>query len=899
MTTPSESPSDPNTPKPKVRPVAPGQKSVSEREGYVPDAAQPSQSHVTRPVIPPAPASPGPSSSLRKPKAEPEPVMPAVRPAPAAPSSTRTAAKEKARAARKQRARAMSRASRLFLTFALLFFIGFFAVVAIGMGGYIVIAAQVPDVGALREKQSTFASTRIYDAEGGLLLELTDPNNPTAGIRQRVGINEISPFLRQATIATEDPNFYRYSVGFDPIAIVRVLYYAWEERDFVSGGSTITQQVARNLLLTPEERSQRTLSRKLREIVLANEISRRYSRDEILEIYLNELNYANLAYGAEAASRTYFGKRAKELTLAEASFIAGIPQSPVLWDPVANKTNTLRRQAEVLRLMSKAGFIPEGDIEAAQAAMRAREFQAPKLNVPNIAPHFFYYVREQLDREFGAKGLYGEGFKVYTSLNPIVQRIAEQAVREQLARLKDKNVSNAAVVVLRPQTGEILAMVGSADFNDPSIDGQVNVAISSQQPGSSIKPFTYLAALEKGWTPATLFWDVPKTYTNQYGQQFKPRNYDGKFHGPMLMREALARSMNIPAVDALEFVTVPEFITMTNRVGIKFPPNPQYGLAITLGGAESTLLNLSGAYAVLANNGVYMKPTAITRVETLDGKLVRDYTKTQGEQVVKPEHAYLITHMLSDNAARAISFGRNNVLNLPFPAAAKTGTTNDFRDNLTVGYTPDFVTGVWVGNNDNSEMEGVTGLTGAAPIWRDVMLGILKDQPAREFVRPAGVVELEVCAEGGRAPSSNCTKRVKEVFKSDQLPLPADENVERAVAAKDPKLAAAPAPAVGPAQAQEIAITQPANGAAYGRGLLSIRGTVNPAGFNEYQVEYGDGDNPGEWKWISGPHRSPVIDDQLTQWGIENLPPGRYTIRVTVSTSSGTQVGYSRFDVAP
>ncbi|MCX6019236.1 MAG: transglycosylase domain-containing protein [Chloroflexi bacterium] len=788
-------------------------------------------------------------------------------------------------------------AARAFLAFALVVFGGFFALLAVGAGAWIVISSQVPDVSTLRERQSNFASTRIYDAHGALLLELTDPDNPAAGIRQRVRLDEISPFVRQATLATEDPNFYRYQVGFDPIAIVRLLYYAWQEREFVSGGSTITQQVARNLLLDPEERTQRTLSRKIREIVLANEIARRYSRDEILEIYLNEIFYSNQAYGIEAAARTYFGKRAKDLTLAEASLLAGIPQSPVLWDPVAHKDNALRRQADVLRLMAQAGFITQDQIAPAQRDMQAREFHAPQLNVPPVAPHFLYYVRTQLDREYGAQGLFRAGLNVYTSLDLDAQRAAEDAVRTRLAELQDKNVTNASVVVLRPDTGEIVAMVGSAGFDNTAIDGQVNVAITAQQPGSSIKPFTYLAALERGATPATLFWDVPKKYRDAWGNEYEPRNYDGKFHGAMLMRDVLARSMNIPAVEALDFVGVPAFLEITSRVGVNFPPNPQYGLAITLGGAECTLLDLTRAYAVLADGGRRREPTAITRVETLDGQLVRDYRQTPAAQVVRPEHAYLITHMLADNAARAPSFGVNNPLKLPFPAAAKTGTTNDYRDNLTVGYSTQYVVGVWVGNTDNSAMRNVSGISGAAPIWRDVMLALHASAPPPDFTRPAGVVEAEVCALGGRLPSPACPQKRREVFAADQPPLPVDERVERAAAAGDPALAEAPLPPTAAPQLLDMAITQPANGASVARGLLSVRGTVNPAGFQSYQVEYGVGDNPGDWLWISGPHLSPVVDDQLTQWSLDSLAPGRYTLRVTAFTASGQVVAYARFDV--
>jgi penicillin-binding protein 1C len=871
-------------------------KSVTSREGYVgADApAQPASSTTGEPARDSAARWDGqpPPPTIHAPMTPREAARPAVAKVahPARPG----------RGARSRR-KPPSRAARIFLSFAVLVFVGFFAAIAVGIGAYIVIASQVPDVAALESKQSAFASTRVYDAEGGLLLELTDPNDPAAGMRQRVDVSQISPYLKLATIATEDPRFYKYNeyVGFDPVAIARVLYDAFQDREITSGGSTITQQVARNLLLSPEERVSRSPMRKIREIILANEITRRYPRDQILGIYLNEINYANLAYGAEAASRAYFNKSAQDLTLGEASLLAGIPQSPVLWDPVANKENALKRQAVVLRLMAEAGFVKDSEIAAAQAEMRAYTFRKPRINVPSLAPHFFYYVREQLAREYGDKGLFRRGLKVYTSLNPIVQRVAEDAVRAQLEKLKDKNVTNAAVVVLNPRTGEILAMVGSADFYNDAINGQVNIAISPQQPGSSVKPFTFLAALEKGQSPSTVYWDVPRTYTNQYGQTFTPRNYDGKFHGPMPMREALARSMNIPAVDALEFVGLERFLELTNKVGVKFPPNPQYGLALTLGGGDSTLLNLTEAYAVLANNGVHRQPTAITRVESLDGELIRDYTQTPGEQVVKPEHAYLITHMLSDNGARARTFGRNNVLNLPFPAAAKTGTTNDFRDNLTMGYAPGLVVGVWVGNADNSEMRGVSGITGAAPIWRDVMLGVLGAQPAQPFARPPGIVEAEVCADGGRLPSPTCRARVTELFKSDQPPLPPDESLERAVAAGDPRLVQAPQAQASAPQTVDIQISQPAEGAQFTPGLLSIQGTVNPPGFRDYVVEYGEGDNPGEWRWISGPHQSPVVQNQLTQWGLESLAPGRYTLRVTVQTSAGAIVGYSRFDVLP
>jgi penicillin-binding protein 1C len=808
-------------------------------------------------------------------------------------------------APKKRRSRGSgSLVARVFFGFAIAVFLLFFIGVIGGAAAYIALSADIPDPNQLEARQSTFASTKVYDSKGNLIVELTDPTNPVAGRRTYVPLSQISPWLIKATLATEDPNFYRYSVGFDPIAIIRAVYYAFlEGGNTPSGGSTITQQVARNLLLSPEERTSRSPLRKIREIILANELARnpKYGRDKILEIYLNEINYANLAYGIEAAAQTYFNKPAKDLNLAEASMLAGIPQSPVLWDPVANKDNTLRRQRTVLGLMQEQGHITADQIFAAQQEIKDKTFTAPPANYSTIAPHFMQYVQQQLDAEYGANGLYRDGLRVYTTLDQDVQKIAEAAIKEQIAKLADKNVTNGAAVVMDPRTGQIKAMAGSADFNNEAIDGQVNVALAYRQPGSSVKPFTYLAAMERGWTPATLFWDKPITFTNEYGQVYAPRNYDGKFHGPMLMREALGRSMNTTAVETLNFVGVPAFLELAQRVGLNFPPNPQYGLAITLGGAEARLLDLTDAYATLANGGVRLPPTAITRVERADGTLLRDYAQTQGagQQVVRPEHAWLITSILSDNAARAKSFGPNSVLKLTRPAAVKTGTTNDFRDNLTVGYTPDLVTGVWVGNSDNSEMEGVSGVTGAAPIWAQIMKQASSNLPVKEFAPPQGVVAAEICELGGHAPSPNCPAKRIEYFKADQLPLPADENLEKAVAAGDPNLAAAPQAPISNPQSPDILITEPSLIGLTPRGQLRIRGTVNPPGFQQYVVEYGDGENPGEWKWVSGPHLSPVVNDQLTTWGIEGLPSGRYTLRVTVNTASGQLVGYAQFDVGP
>lgn len=870
---------DKNTPRPP-----------SEREGYVPGA---------RPAPRPAQAQARPTPA-QKPS-----------PQPAAPPPNRPKLPWKFKTSRQKLA-------STFFILAIIFVVLFFAAAAIGTVAYVSIAQELPDTAKLEANESQFASTRIFDRNGELIVELVDPTTPNAGRRTYVKLSEMSEWVKTATIGTEDPNFYRYRVGFDPIALVRAVYYLFTEGEVVSGGSTITQQVARNLLLDPTDRS---FTRKLKEIILSNELVSRYSHDKILEIYLNEINYGNLAYGIEAAAQTYFNKPAKELTLAEASMLVGLPQAPYYWDPVQHPDRALKRQDTVLSLMTEKGFITQTQADGARAEAKKFAFTPKPVNVSSVAPHFLNYVREQLNTEFGTQGLYRDGLRVYTTLDRKIQAAAEKAVKDQMAALKGKNVNNAAVVVLDTHTGEILAMVGSADYASDAIKGQFNVALALRQPGSSVKPFTYLAELEKGGTVSNVYWDVPKTFVNQYGQSYTPTNYDGKFHGAVLMRNALANSYNVPAVLALDDVTVPTFLATAAKLGVNFPANPQYGLAITLGGAEAKLIEMTGAYGVFASGGYRAAPTSISKVTRANGEIVREYVKNgqvatpaaqparapalegaqsapaapaPSGQVIAPEHAYLITSMLSDNAARTPAFGPNSALRTAYPSAVKTGTTNDYRDNLTIGYTPDVVVGVWAGNTDNSAMKDVSGVTGAAPIWRQVMDFVQQGKPAKPFPRPAGIVEQEICIDGGHAPSGNCPadRRKVEVFKADQPAAPPDERLEAAARAGDPRLLENS----GPISSPEITISQPAG--AVGRGMMQIRGTVNPPRFERYVVEYGSGDNPGEWKWISGPHLSGVVDGQLTEWTPPgDLPPGRYTIRVTARANGTDVFGYARFDL--
>jgi 1A family penicillin-binding protein len=640
-------------------------------------------------------------------------------------------------------------------------------------------------------------STKIYDRNGGLLFEMFDQNSADAGRRTIVPPERLPLVLKQATIATEDPTFYS-NEGVDPYAVLRAIYYDVRYQRTISGGSTITQQLVKKTLLSPEQ----TITRKIREAILAVEITRRYPKEQILAFYLNTIPYGNLSYGIQAASQSYFKKDVDKLDLAEASLLAGLPQAPALYDPCQDPDAALGRQRVVLDLMQKQSFIDSTQAEAATQEMdqvlHSDDF-SKRCTAPTRlgAPHFVTYVRQLLEQQYGTEVVYNGGLQVYTTLDPTMQKIAEEEIAKQVAALKKNNVTDGALVATDPKTGQILAMVGSADFYDKTIDGQVNVATSLRQPGSSIKPINYVAAFEKGWTPATLIWDVPSEFPpsgdpNDTREPYRPVNYDGNFHGPVTVRTALSNSLNIPAVKTLNFVriyddpTTPQkdgMIAMAERLGITSFTRPDYGLSLTLGGGDVSLLELTSAYSVFANGGKRVPPVAILKIVDFQGKVVYEYQPPQPEQVIRPEHAFLISSILSDNDARAMMFGRNSLLNLPFQVAAKTGTTNDFRDNWTLGYTPDLVTGVWVGNADYTPMVNTTGLTGAAPIWSAFMqyaVPIVSGGTPTSFAIPPGITEKAICAISGTEPSQWCRGGQRnEFFVSDQPPLPASQDLLR------------------------------------------------------------------------------------------------------------------------
>lgn len=818
--------------------------------------------------------------------------------------------------------------------------VGLFLLGLLGlMIGYIVLAAQLPPVDELRARQPDFASSQILARDGTLLYEIADPS---AGRRTYVRIDQIDPDLTAATVATEDRNFYAHS-GFDPYAIARAIYYATQEREVVSGASTITQQVARNILLTPEEREGEKYSRKIKEIILAEELTRRYSKDEILEIYLNNNNYGNLAYGVDAAARTYFGASAANLTLGQASFLAGLPQLPAVYDPFHGGLDaTLKRHKTVLSLMVEAEFITQTESDAAAAEMEAYQFSQRIVDrIP--APHFVFYVRQQVEATLGPQALYrGTGLRIHTTLDPRLQRIAEEEVRNGVNSLAANQVTNGALIALEPATGHILAMVGSVDFYNEEIGGQVNVTTRCRQPGSAIKPLTYLGALEKGWNPSTIIWDVPVVYTDTAGNVYRPINYTGRFYGPTSMRVALANSLNIPAVKALEFVTVDGLLDVAERLGATslvspqlecpdypFETRPYYGLALTLGGGEMKPLELTAAYATFANAGLAMEPTPIMWIDDANGQTLVDNRAREGKQVVASQLAYLITNILSDARARCMVFSCPNTLELAGrPVAAKTGTTNDYRDSWTVGYTPDLAVGVWLGNNDNTEMDRVAGSAGAGPIWNAMMTRALEGTPVRDFPQPQGIITREVCAFSGVQPSSACTDRRIEFFAQDNPPLGPEKDwlqmiqIDRASGLRanefcrlnvtekvmlvldsvtDPggrkwlqEWAAASGYEIAPSgfcttgdTPPEVMLTAPMNGSEV-TGVVDVFGTVALADFSHYEVQYGLSNSPQAWAPITEPVGAEARNARLAVWDTRGLPSDVYTVRVIAFNRFGT-----------
>ena len=645
------------------------------------------------------------------------------------------------------------------------------------------LAVDLPALDRLTENL-TVPSTRLLARDGRLLYEIADP----AGVHHTtVPLADIPLALQQATIATEDASFYS-NPGVDVVGIVRAFWINLTGGEVLAGGSTLTQQVARNMLLDPQERAERTLTRKLRESMLAWRLARAYTKDEILALYLNQTYYGHLAYGVEAAAQTFFGKSAADLDLAESALLAGLPQAPSLYDPLLYPEAAQERQGVVLDLMVKQGYVTE---EAARLA-RAETLQWSAAAFPIEAPHFVFYVWNLLERRYGPEVLYS-GLTVWTTLDLDLTRAAQDIAQRRLADLAGgagglpHNATDAALVALDPRTGQIMAMLGSPDYFNAEIAGAVNLALAPRQPGSAIKPLTYAAAFSPEycsgaapgtcpWTPATMLLDVRTAFVTKEGFSYVPQNYDRAYHGPVSAREALAGSLNLPAVLTLDHIGVPTLLGLAGRMGLTTLTDPErYDLSLTLGGGEVRLLDLTAAFGVFANQGQSVEPAAILRVERADGAVLDQWRKPAAVRLLDERVAFLISDILADNNARAPTFGFNSVLQIGRPAAVKTGTTTDYRDNWTVGYTPDLVVGVWVGNANNSAMVNLSGVAGAGPIWHDFMRAALSGKPETPFTAPAGLVRAEVCVPSGRLPTPICPRTRTEWFLDGTVPTQPDE----------------------------------------------------------------------------------------------------------------------------
>lgn len=798
-------------------------------------------------------------------------------------------------------------------------------------------------------------SVRFFDSTGSLLYQMNDPN---LGARLQVQLKDISPYLIHAVIATENERFYT-DPGFDIIAIMRAVLQNVAAGGITSGASTITQQLARARVLDPGAATDTSTGRKLDEVIVSSEIARRYTKSQILEYYLNTVYFGNLAYGIEAASQTYFNKSAKDLNLAEASFLAGMIQAPALYDPVTNALGAINRAKIVRDLMLQLGCIQmehepynttsycvaAKDVQLAVVQIAQVEAQMSTFT-PAVArikyPHLVFYARQQLEKLFGQSSLYTSGFNVYLTVDPRVQDAAEAAVKSGVASLAAQRATNGAALVIRPTDGAVLAMVGSVDFYNTQIQGQVNVTLAARQPGSALKPFIYLASFErdpegKYWTPATSIFDVQSCFG--LNNSYCPRNFDGRFHGPVSVRTALGNSYNVPAVKAYQYVGVERFKQVAERFGISFPLTSldQAGLAGALGAAEVTMIDLAYAYAALANNGQIVDPYVIARVTRKEGDqeaVIYQAQPPAPRQVGEPGITYLITSILADNGARTAAFGANSALVLRngHLAAAKTGTSNDNRDSWTFGYTPDVVTAVWVGNSDGTPMGNVAGSTGAAPIWNQIMTAALANVAPKQFNAPSTVSAVTVCADFGTQDYTECKERRSEVIFGPNPPpaqqemfteyvidtfsglranafcpdfqekrkylnitdqfavqwLNNDANGQAWAKARGITLPLGSAPQAECQAGQQnpvINVTSPQPGQQVSR-LLEITGIVQMPGLNRYQIELGIGQAPETFSIVDGPF-GVQGSGFLGRWETNRVPDGVYTIKVWAVDSQG------------
>ena len=625
-----------------------------------------------------------------------------------------------------------------------------FAVVASVLVGY----ARFAPLPA-PEAMAVVPGTVVIDARGVVLAR-----DAADGIRIPVALDAIAPRMLQATISAEDRRFLIHP-GVDPVAVARALLH---QADQQSGASTITQQLARRLYLAGDRGP--ILARKAREALIAFQLEANRSKREILALYLNDVYYGRGAYGVEAAARVYFGISAANLDLAHAAYLAGLPQRPSGLDPSGGAAPARARQAYVLARMAEDGWISRTEAKAAAGYAIDVRPDAPQA----IAAAFVSYARAELARvrpDLASR----DGLTIETTLDAGLQTEVERLMRLRLAALNDRNVTDGALVAIEPATGRIIAMVGSATDGDPAHGGDINMALSPRQPGSALKPLLYAAAFERGFTPATALLDVATTFPTAEGP-YAPLDFDRSFRGMVSLRVALGSSLNVPAVRTLDAVGVDALLEVARRFGLSTLTDAErYGLALALGGGEVRLIDLTNAYAALGAGGTFRAAFAVTRVRDAAGRVLYERAPANALTVLSPQHAYLLADILSDADARIPGFGEVTPLELPFPAAAKSGTSTGFRDNWTLGFTPDVAIGVWVGNADGSPMSDVSGVDGASPIWHDAMMAAALARPMSWFARPPGIVEATVCAPTGLLPGPDCPSPVRELFVAGTEPV--------------------------------------------------------------------------------------------------------------------------------
>jgi len=665
----------------------------------------------------------------------------------------------------------------------------FLLIILLGIGGLIYLLKDLPSPKNLTSTDNYNVSTQIFDRNGILLYEIYADENRTP-----VSLSDLPDYVGHAAIAIEDRRFYNH-FGFDLIGISRALVTNIRGGEITEGGSTITQQLVKNALLTREK----TIKRKVKEALLSVMTEVLYTKEEILEMYLNYISYGGTAVGIESAAKQYFDKHAKDLTLPEAALLAGLPQAPSRYSPFASDgTGSKQRQKEVLNRMAEDGYISE--LEAADAGSHTLEYALSQTDIK--APHFVFYVRDLLYEKYGDELVEKGGLRVITTLDLELHQAAQASLSAEISTLERYKVGNGAAMVVKPNTGEILSMIGSTDYFDTENDGQVNVSIAERQPGSSIKPILYATAFQnKILNPGTILLDIPTCFELPGQPQYCPKNYDGSFKGPVSVRNALGNSLNIPAVKVVKAIGVEQFMEQAKKMGITTWHDPsKYGLSIGLGGAEVKMIDMAQTFGVVANGGVKVPLTSILEITNFRGEELESLdiekrkedlaylTEFDGEEsendlvrVMDKGPAYLTAHIMQDNQARTAAFGSNSELVIPNQVVSvKTGTTNNVKDNWTVGFTPEFLTITWVGNNDNTPMNQylVSGVTGAAPIWNDIMSFVLQGQEPIWQEKPEDVKSAGVCANG--FPPDNeliCPIRYTDLFW--EYSKPSQSKVER------------------------------------------------------------------------------------------------------------------------